>query len=136
MSYVCMGKKNMMNHCADFIMEKYMYDGYQVQKVPFEEQGNEGILVQIRNTENDFSGILKTVIGCKKCVSVKLLHVNGNVDVKVMTTSWLDKAVVMTVAWFCLWPLLATGGFGIYQQKKLIDQVQQDVTNFLANYRR
>lgn len=136
MSYLNINKENAINYCANFIMDKYSYDGYQVQKIPFEEQGKDGILVQIRNTEDGFSGILKTVIGCKKCVSVKLLRENGNVDVKVMATSWLDKAVVMTVAWFCLWPLLATGGFGIYQQKKLIDQVQQDVTNFLANYRR
>ena len=136
MAYFSNIKENMMNRCADFIMEKYQVEGYLVQKLPFEEQGESGILVQIRNTEDDVKGILKTVIGCKTCVSLKLLRSGEDLNTSVMATSWLDKGVVLVAAWFFLWPLLVTGGYGVYQQKKLIDDVQQDVTNFFANYNR
>lgn len=136
MAYFSNIKESMMNRCADFIMEKYLGEGYMVQKLPFDEQGRNGILVQIRNTENDAKGILKTVIGCKSCVSLKLLRADGNLNVSVMATSWLDKGVVLVAAWLFLWPLLVTGGYGVYQQKKLIDRVQQDVTDFFANFDR
>ena len=124
-----------INVCADHIRNKYASAGYQVQKLLFEENGEPGLLVQIRNTEDNVKGILKTVIGCKSCVSLKLLRDGEDLKVSVMATSWLDKGVVLVAAWFLLWPLLVTGGYGVYQQKKLIDDVRQDVLNFFANNR-
>lgn len=121
--------------CADYICNKYMSAGYQVQKVLFEENGDSGLLIQIRNTQDNAKGILKTVIGCKTCVSVKLLRSDDDLNVSVMATSWLDKGVVLVAAWFFLWPLLVTGGFGVYRQKQLLDNVRQDVLNFFANNR-
>ena len=123
-----------INMCADHIRSKYAAAGYQVQKLMFEESGEPGLLVQIRNTEDDVRGILKTVIGCKACVSLKLLRAGNDAEASVMATSWLDKGVVLVAAWFFLWPLLVTGGYGVYQQKKLIDDVRQDVFNFFAGH--
>ena len=124
---------NRINMCADHIRGKYEAAGYQVQKLMFEENGEPGLLVQIRNTEDNVGGILKTVIGCKACVSLKLLRAGNDAEASVMATSWLDKGVVLVAAWFFLWPLLVTGGYGVYQQKKLIDDVRQDVQDFFAN---
>ena len=124
-----------LNACADYIRGKYESAGYQVQKLLFEENGESGLLVQIRNTEDNAKGILKTVIGCKACVSLKLLRSGNDLNVSVMATSWLDKGVVLVAAWFFLWPLLVTGGYGVYQQKTLLDNVRQDVLNFFANNR-
>ena len=129
------GAGQRMNSCADYLTEKYRAEGFKTQKIAFSEGAGSGLLVQIRNTADDMTGMLKTVIGCKNSVSVKLLRIGDDLDVSVMATTWLDKTAVLVVAWFLLWPLLATGGYGAYQQKKLIDRVQQDVTNFFANDR-
>ena len=133
MSYFSNIKEELMHNCAEFIMAKYQNDGYLVQKIPFEEQGKSGILVQVKNTEDDLKGYAKTAIGCKTCVSLKLLRNGQDLNVTVKATSWLDKGLVMVAAWVFLWPLLATGGFGIYRQKQLIDSIQQDVTDYFAN---
>ena len=136
MAYFSNIKENLMNRCADFIADKYAANGYQVQKLRFDEGGESGLLVQIRNTGQNAKGYLMTAIGCKACVSLKLLRSGENLNTTVMATSWLDKGVVLVAAWFLLWPLLVTGGYGVYQQKKLIDDVRQDVTDFFANYDR
>ena len=135
MAYFSNIKESLMNRCADFIADKYASSGYQVQKLRFDETGESGLLVQIRNTEQNVKGYLMTAIGCRSCVSLKLLRDGEDLKVSVMATSWLDKGVVLVAAWFFLWPLLVTGGYGVYQQKKLIDDVRQDVLNFFANNR-
>ena len=135
MAYFSNIKESLMNRCADFIADKYASSGYQVQKLRFDENGESGLLVQIRNTEQNVKGYLMTAIGCRSCVSLKLLRDGEDLKVSVMATSWLDKGVVLVAAWFFLWPLLVTGGYGVYQQKKLIDDVRQDVLNFFANNR-
>ncbi len=51
-----------MDYAADYIMQRYQADDYQVQKLTFDEDGQSGVLVQIKNTTKGFGSFLKTAI--------------------------------------------------------------------------
>ena len=121
-----------MEHAADYIAQKYETDGYQVQKLSFNAGDELGMLVQIRNTSGGVGGFLKTAVGCKTCATLKLLRKGSDLNIEVFEGKWLDKAVVITISLFVLWPLLVTGGFGVYKQKKLLDKVFIDTLCFFA----
>ncbi len=121
-----------IDYAADYVKQKYEADGYQAQKLSFTDNGTEGVLVQIRNTSDGVGGILKTAIGCKTCATLKMLKQGNDLEIEVMAGSWLDKGVVITISMFVLWPLLLTGGFGAYRQKKLLNQLFIDTLGFFA----
>ena len=134
-----MSKKNTINGAAfqmdsgaDYILEKFKIDGYEVQKLSFDEQGNSGRLVQICNTSENVGGKLKTMVGLKTCATLKLLQMSGDLKVEVFGGRWLDKVSVVVVSWFILWPLLFTGGVGAFKQKKLLDRVYEETLCYFA----
>ena len=134
-----MSKKNTINgaafqmdYGADYILEKYKSDGYEVQKLSFDDEGNDGRLVQIRNTSEGVGSKLKALVGLKTCATLKLLQKNGDLEIEVFGGSWLDKGAVVAVSWFVLWPLLITGGIGAFKQKKLLDSVYEDTLCYFA----
>ncbi len=121
-----------MDYGADYILEKYKSDGYEVQKLSFDDEGNEGRLVQIRNTTKSVGSKLKTLVGLKTCATLKLLQKSGDLEVEVFGGKWLDKGVVVALGWLVLLPLLITGGVGAFKQKKLLDQVYEDTLCYFA----
>lgn len=124
-----------MDYGADYILEKYKSDGYEVQKLSFDDEGNDGRLVQIRNTSEGVGSKLKALVGLKTCATLKLLQKGGDLEVEVFGGSWLDKGAVVAVSWFVLWPLLITGGIGAFKQKKLLDSVYEDTLCYFAGSR-
>ncbi|MBP5673932.1 MAG: hypothetical protein IKP58_16790 [Victivallales bacterium] len=137
-----MSKKNTINgaayqmdYGADYIVGKYQSDGYEAQKLTFEEDGNNGRLVQIRNTSDGVGGKLKALVGLKTCATLKLLQRGGDLEIEVFGGSWLDKGAVVAVSWFVLWPLLITGSVGAFKQKKLLDKVYDDTLCYFAGSR-
>ena len=79
-----------MDYGADYILEKYKSDGYEVQKLSFDDEGNDGRLVQIRNTSEGVGSKLKALVGLKTCATLKLLQKGGDLEVEVFGGSWLD----------------------------------------------
>ena len=124
-----------MDYGADYILDKYKSDGYEVQKLSFDDEGNDGRLVQIRNTSEGVGSKLKALVGLKTCATLKLLQKGGDLEVEVFGGSWLDKGAVVAVSWFVLWPLLITGGIGAFKQKKLLDSVYEDTLCYFAGSR-
>ena len=124
-----------MDYGADYILDKYKSDGYEVQKLSFDDEGNDGRLVQIRNTSEGVGSKLKALVWLKTCATLKLLQKGGDLEVEVFGGSWLDKGAVVAVSWFVLWPLLITGGIGAFKQKKLLDSVYEDTLCYFAGSR-
>ena len=124
-----------MDYGADYILEKYKSDGYEVQKLSFDDEGNDGRLVQIRNTSEGVGSKLKALVGLKTCATLKLLQKGGDLEVEVFGGNWLAQGANVVLGWFVLWPLLITGGVGAFKQKKLLDQVYEDTLCYFAGSR-
>lgn len=118
---------------ATYIQRKYYSRGFQTQKIPFEENGIPGIMVQIRNTADDLCSKIKTGIGLKTCAMMILKNHGNDLQIDVRAGSWLDKIFSITVAWIVLWPLIAVGAWGAWKQKKLLDQVFVDSISYFTN---
>ena len=124
-----------MDYGADYILEKYKSDGYEVQKLSFDDEGNDGRLVQIRNTSEGVGSKLKALVGLKTCATLKLLQKDGDLEIEVFGGNWLAQGANVVLGWFVLWPLLITGGVGAFKQKKLLDQVYEDTLCYFAGSR-
>ncbi len=121
-----------MDYAADHIQRKYEADGYQTQKLTFNENGAEGVVVQIRNTSDGWGSFLKKAVGCATCATLKMKKNGTDLDIEVGAGKWLDKSVVLTISMFVLWPLTITSGVGFYKQNKLLNQVYLDTLGFFA----
>lgn len=120
-----------MDGCAEAIRSKFAFEGYETQKLRI--SGQNGMLVQIRNTGDGASGIFKTTMGFAACATLKLAAQGDDVEVEVFGGKWLDKAVLNVVSWFVLWPLLVTSSIGMWRQKALLDRVFLEALSYFAS---
>lgn len=80
------------------------------------------------------SGKLKQFIGMDKAIEVRMTPVNNSmVTVEVGGAKWADKAAVMAVSMFVLWPLAVTSGIGIYGQSNVIKKAKRVVETYFNN---
>ena len=81
--------------CVEFLSGKYKAEGYEVQIVPIEENGEQGVLLQMRNTtENTASGWMKKLTGLETCASVKLVDAGTALSAEVLAGKWLCRSRV------------------------------------------
>ena len=85
------------------------------------------IVLQARTS----GGSLKQIVGMDKTVTIRLNQVGNTLNVEVGEAKWGDKAAVMTVSMFVLWPLAVTSGVGIYAQKQLISRIWNQIDFFM-----
>ena len=126
------GAAGRIDACASYIQEKYQNDGYATQRLLFEENGNTGMLVQLKNSTTTGGGLLRTVTGLTSCATLKLTAVGNDLSVEVMAGKWLDKAGAAVVSWLILWPLLFTAAFGAFRQKAFLNRVYNEALTWLA----
>lgn len=67
---------------------------------------------------------VKRLVGMDKAIEVRLSHEGQRLVVEMGNAKWADKAVVMAVSMFVLWPLAITSGIGIYKQNELFEQIR------------
>lgn len=77
------------------------------------------------------SGELKQLVGMDKAVEIRFFTQGNNVTVEMGNAKWADKAAVMTVSMFILWPLAVTSGIGIYKQNQLFNQIRRPIEQYL-----
>ncbi len=121
-----------LNGCAAFIQSKYRDDGYGTQMLLFEENGMQGVLVQIKNSTSSAGSIFRTITGMNACATLKLKLEGNDLSVEVMAGKWIDKVGAAVLSWFVLWPLLVTAAVGAFRQKALLDNVFNDTLTWLA----
>lgn len=90
------------------------------------EGGN--VIIQARAR----SGALKQWIGMDKAITVKINKLENNqAAVDIGSAKWGDKAGIMALSMFVLWPLAVTSGIGMYKQGKLPDQIKNVIMTYL-----
>lgn len=122
-----------IDDCAKYIKNRFENDDYQAQILRFDDNGENGILVQIRNTKTGTLKWMKTLTGLETCATLKLLTAGENLKIEVLAGKWLDKATVAAVSWFVLWPLLFTAAIGSIKQKHLLDRVFIDSLGYFSD---
>lgn len=119
--------------CVEFLSDKYKAEGYEVQLVPIEENGEQGVLLQMRNTTaNTASGWMKKLTGLETCATVKLVDAGTALSAEVLAGKWLDKVAAGAVSMVVLWPLFITASIGAIKQKAMLDNVWNETVKFLT----
>lgn len=79
------------------------------------------------------SGELKQLVGMDKAIEIRIFTQNSsnNITVEIGNAKWADKAAVMAVSMFVLWPLAVTSGIGIYKQNQLFNQIRMSIEQYL-----
>ena len=73
----------------------------------------------------------KKLIGMDKAVEVRIYQEAERVHVEIGEAKWADKAAVMMLSMFFLWPLTITSGVGIYQQKQLLNDLRAAIEQYI-----
>lgn len=77
-------------------------------------------------------GSWKQWVGMDKAITVKINKFGGDqVAVDIGSAKWTDKAGVMAVSMFILWPLTITSGIGMYKQGKLPGEIKNAIFRYL-----
>ena len=107
-------KDEMMN-----FMESYLCnaENMEVQRVDMEDTNISLLQARVRG------GGIRQFVGMDKAVTIRFTETGSLLTVDVGEAKWTDKAAVMTISMFVLWPLTVTSGVGIYKQKRLISNI-------------
>ena len=105
-----------VDEVADLV-RRFLYN----EKMEVQTLGNAGcIVIQARVGHVG----VKKLVGMDKAIEVRLSNEGQRLVVEMGSAKWADKAVVMAVSTFMLWPLAITSGIGIYKQNELFEQVR------------
>jgi|AGTN01.1.fsa_nt_gi hypothetical protein len=86
------------------------------------------VLIQARAR----GGAWKQWVGMDKAITIKMNRFGGNqVAVDIGSAKWTDKAGVMALSMFVLWPLAVTSGIGMYKQGKLPEAIKDTIVRYL-----
>ena len=133
---VISGAAYQQESCADYMVQLFAAEEYQVQKLQFEENGTQGVLVQIRNTSSGFWTQAKRWTGLEVCAMLKLVKTGDDLELSVEAGKWLDKAALAAFGMFVAVGALAiTSAVGAVKQKKLLDKVFIDSLGFFSGAR-
>lgn len=75
----------------------------------------------------------KKLLGMDKAVEVRLTQEGQRLVVEMGNAKWADKAVVMAVSMFVMWPLAITSGVGIYKQNELFAEIKTVIDQYFYN---
>lgn len=127
------GATSKRESCVEFLSGKYKAEGYEVQVIPIEENGEQGVLLQMRNTAaNTVGGWMKKLTGLETCATVKLVDAGKALSAEVLAGKWLDKVAAGAVSMVILWPLFVTASIGAIKQKAMLDNVWNETVKFLT----
>ena len=123
-----------LNTAIEDLIAAWLQDGYQVRKFQFEEDGEIGTLIQVCRNEGRFKEALKTATGLQLAVCVKMLPLGEDLALIVGNGKWLDKVFSGVVSWALLPPLLVVPLAGAWRQRKMIENIMNDVLVWFANH--
>ena len=77
-------------------------------------------------------GSWKQWVGMDKAITVRINKLGTDqVAVDIGSAKWTDKAGIMALSMFVLWPLTVTSGIGIYKQGKLPGEIKNTIFRYL-----
>lgn len=75
----------------------------------------------------------KTISGMRLAITVQIVRMGETMTVTVGEGQWSDKIGASAIGWFVAWPLLVTAGIGAYKQKKLPEEIFQEIDKFIVS---
>ena len=121
----------LMQVCASHLGEVYQAKGFYVQKLSFEDNGSEGVLVQIGNPDDEWKkDAIQTICGQKLAVNVKFSVCGEDLQISIDNGRWLDKTFSGVVSWAVFAPLVLFPIVGAVRQCRLIGEIERDVLTF------
>ena len=88
----------------------------------------DGFIIQARYQ----GGGSKQLLGMDNALSVRVSGTPDNgVVVEIGNAKWGNKVAAMTVSMFVFWPLLFTSAAGMFQQKQLFSQVNNEIARYM-----
>ena len=117
-------------HSADeLINHMYSYltatQDMEIQKIENFDGVSSMIQCRVKN------GKYKKFLGMDRAVTLRFVKSPKAVNVEICEAKWVDKATVMTISMFVLWPLTITSGYGIYKQSQLISSLTREMDNYM-----
>lgn len=124
-----------MQEAAKWLLQNYGPPLYELQKIPFEENGMQGLFVQIRNAGDGVDYAWKSLAGQQRAACVKFLpEADGTLCFSVSEGKWLDKVVSGILSWAIFAPLIVVPAIGAWQQKKFLDEIERNLLVWFANW--
>ena len=99
--------------------------GMEIQSAPVEH----GCIIQATQKKDT----LKMLVGMRLATTVQLVVSGENLNVVIGEGQWADKLGAGAVGLFLAWPLAVTAGIGVYQQKKLPEDVLNVISRTLMS---
>lgn len=87
----------------------------------------DGFVVQGRQEKDGW----KTISGMRLATTVQLMNMGSMLNVTIGQGEWSDKIGAGALGWFIAWPLAVTAGIGVYQQKKLPEEIFHMIESYL-----
>lgn len=108
-------------------VETFLRDekGMEIQSAPVEH----GCIIQATQKKDT----LKMLVGMRLATTVQLVVSGENLNVVIGEGQWADKLGAGAVGLFLAWPLAVTAGIGVYQQKKLPEDVLNVISRTLIS---
>lgn len=108
-------------------VETFLRDekGMEIQSAPVEH----GCIIQATQKKDT----LKMLVGMRLATTVQLVVSGENLNVVIGEGQWADKLGAGAVGLFLAWPLAVTAGIGVYQQKKLPEDVLDVISRTLMS---
>lgn len=108
-------------------VETFLKDekGMEIQSAPVEH----GCIIQATQKKDT----LKMLVGMRLATTVQLVVSGENLNVVIGEGQWADKLGAGAVGLFLAWPLAVTAGIGVYQQKKLPEDVLNVISRTLMS---
>ncbi len=108
---------------AEHLHQWFLAGGYQTQVL--EQEGS--IIVQGQKSAG-----LRKWVGMGQAATVILEPTAAGLKASVGGGKWLEQGAAIAVSMVVLWPLLITGGLGMFQQKALMDTLWQQIEQFVT----
>ena len=73
----------------------------------------------------------RSLVGMGQAASVMIEAAGNTLEVSVGGGKWLEQGAAIAVSLVVLWPLLITGGIGMAQQKLLMDNLWNQIEEYV-----
>lgn len=125
------GAGSKVSDLAQFILSKFGGEGYECQRVDFEEL----VIIQCRNTRSGSgNSVFSSLTGMDAVATLKIAKIGPNLEIESSAGKWLDKAAVMGISIVVLWPLFVTSSIGFYKQNKLVGRLFDEAMLYLSSH--
>jgi tetratricopeptide (TPR) repeat protein len=104
---------------AEELRQYFLGEGHETQVI------SQGSTVVVQGKKGGW----RTFVGMSQAATVMIEATEEGFNASVGGGKWIEQGAAIAVSVFVLWPLLITGGVGMAQQKKMMDELWRIIDN-------